>query len=393
MTYRTAVIKRNIELVLMSPFVLLGKFAGILFPLKTQHNFFLFSPSGDIGGSIKVNADVTECIKDQSPLVIFSKEPKNSQFRQLFEMKEVRIIDLHRYIDNKAYHFVNFFFRGVLASWINQQSKPVVFGGESLFFYKVIPHLKKDAKKVELCHLNTWFDFSQGFIKYIDYRIFSTPKIKRDVETQYRNNHLPQFFFDRLTFIDNKVDIPPYKETVHEILQVLFVGRGAPQKRVHLIIEMARRMYEAGKQIHFSFVGDVERIIPEEIKKYCTLYGHVKDEKELHNIYMQSDVLLLTSAYEGLPIVIMDMMARGKVVISTAVDGIPDYITHGVNGLLITEKEEEKIIQQGIELLELLMDNQSLKKEIGQNSYQYALKHFSGENFCGSYRRILQNDK
>lgn len=42
MTYRSAVIKRNAELVMMFPFVLLGKIAGHLFPLKTKHRTFLF---------------------------------------------------------------------------------------------------------------------------------------------------------------------------------------------------------------------------------------------------------------------------------------------------------------------------------------------------------------
>src|SRR5436190_1888687 len=123
MTYRSAVLKRNIELILMFPFVFLGKIAGKLFPLKTKHHIFLF-------------------------------------------------------------------FRGVISSWINDVNRPVVFGGESLFFYKILPHVKKETKKIELCHLNTWIDFSQAFAKYIDIRIFSTPKIKRDVEHQYRRNNL-----------------------------------------------------------------------------------------------------------------------------------------------------------------------------------------------------------
>lgn len=148
MTYRAAVLKRNVELTLMFPFVLLGRLAGWLFPLKTKHDIFLFFPSSDIGGSIRVNADIIECIRDKKPLVIFSKKPKNNQFRELFEAEGVRIIDLHKYIDNKLYHFVNFFFRGVLASWINKTEKTVVFGGEGLFFYKVIPHLKKRSKKL-----------------------------------------------------------------------------------------------------------------------------------------------------------------------------------------------------------------------------------------------------
>ena len=393
MSYRSGVIKKNIELILMLPFVALGRLIGWLFPLKTHHTIFLFFPSADIGGSIKVNADITECIRDKKPLIIFSKKPKNSQFRHLFDIEGVRVIDLHRYIDNKWYHFVNFFFRGLLASWINKASKPVVFGGESLFFYKVIPHVKKETTIVELCHLNTWINYSLAFIKYIDLRIFSTPKIKRDVEKLYKANHVPVRFNEKLLFIDNKIPIPPYKESSNTILQVVFVGRGAPQKRVHLISEIAKRMHDSNRPVHFSFVGDVETIIPEPVKQYCTLYGNIKDQEELDLIYTQSDVLLLTSAYEGLPIAVMETMARGKVVVSTAVDGIPDYITHKENGLLITETDEKKIIEEGIELLELLITDPDLKNEIGRRSYAYAVKHFSGEAFCGYYRKILQNDK
>ncbi len=393
MTYRTAVLKRKVELVILFPFVLLGKLAGNLFPLKTKHTVFLFFPSADIGGSIKVNADITTCIKEQKPLIIFSKKPKNNQFHHLFEMESVRIIDLHRYIDNKWFHFINIFFRGVLASWINKAEKPVVFGGEGIYFYKVIPHLKKEVKNIELCHLNTWFNFSQAFINYIDCRIFSTPQIKRDVEKQYRLNNLPQKFFDRLFFIDNKVEIPAYKEIVNPVLQVIYVGRGAPQKRVHLIAEIAKKMKTQNRPVHFSFIGDVEKIVPEATQEFCTLYGNVKDENELHTIYQQSDVLLLTSSYEGLPIAIMEMMARGKVIVSTAVDGIPDYITHKENGLLITETDESKIIETGINLLELLIADPALKKAIAKNSYSYAVKHFSGETFCSTYKGILKNEK
>jgi L-malate glycosyltransferase len=393
MTYRTSVLKRNIELVIMYPFVLAGKLAGKLFPLKTKHCIFLFFPSADIGGAIKVNADITNCIKNMKPLIIFSKKPKNNQFRHLFDIEGVRVIDLHRYVDNKWYHFVNFFFRGVLASWINKADKPVVFGGEGLYFYKIIPHVKKETKNVELCHLNTWFNFSQAFIKYIDCRIFSTAKIKRDVEKQYKENNLPAYFFDRLHFADNKVDIFSYQEIWNPVLQVVFIGRGAPQKRVHLIAAIAKQMQEINRPVHFSFVGDVDKIIPEATQKYCTLYGNVNDEQALNKIYQQSDVLLLTSVFEGLPIAVMEMMARGKVIVSTAVDGIPDYITHKENGLLITETSEDKIIESGITLLNLLIDDQELKRTIGRNSYSYAVKNFNGETFCSSYRKLLQNDK
>jgi len=57
---------------IMLPFVLFGKIIGIIFPLKTNHDVFLFFSNADIGGSPRVNIDITNCIKDKKPLIIFS---------------------------------------------------------------------------------------------------------------------------------------------------------------------------------------------------------------------------------------------------------------------------------------------------------------------------------
>ncbi|MDQ2863669.1 MAG: glycosyltransferase family 4 protein, partial [Bacteroidota bacterium] len=335
MTYKTAIVKRAIESIFVYPFALLGKIMSPFFPLKTKHDVFIFCPSADIGGSIKVNIDLCGCFAGKSPLVIFSKKPKNNEFLSLFEIEGVRTIDLHKYVDNKLYHFVNLFYRGIVASWINKAGKPVVIGGESLFFYKVLPHIKKVATRADICHLNTWFNYSQAFIKDMNARIFSTPQLKRDAEALYKKNDLPAAYYSRLHFIDNKVPIPEEVHQVNKTLQVVFIGRGAPQKRVHLIAAIAKKMNDIKASIHFSFVGDVEKIINPADYLYCTFYGNVRDKKQMDSIYKNSDVLLLASAYEGLPIAVMEMMAYGKVVVSTAVGGIPDYIINGENGFLL----------------------------------------------------------
>jgi len=377
----------------MSPFVLLGKCWGRMFPLKSSHGIFLFFPSADIGGSPKVNADIATCVKDKKPLIIFSKKPNNNQFLEMFQIEGVDIIDLHPYLDRKPLHFVNFFFRGVIASWINHAKDPVVFGGESLFFYKIIPHINKSIPCIELCHLPTWFPYTIGFIGRINKRIFSTNKLKGDVISLYDKNHMDPLLYQRLYFIDNAVTIPEYKETNNPRLEVVFIGRGARQKRIHLVAAIARKMQEANDNIHFSFVGDVENIIDTGKYPYCRFYGNVSDAVLMEKIYRESDVLILTSASEGLPIVVMTMMAYGKIVLSTAVNGIPDYITHLKNGLLISETDENKIVEQGADLLRLLIKDPELKARLGKNNRQTAIEKFSGEVFCSKYREILFPDK
>jgi L-malate glycosyltransferase len=373
----------------MSPFVLLGKWWGYMFPLKSEHNIFLFFPSADIGGAPKVNTDIARCVKDKNPLIIFSKKPINNQFKELFNIEGVEILDLYPYLDRKLLHFVNFFFRGVIASWINRAKDPVVFGGESLFFYKIIPHINKNIPCIELCHLPTWFPYTIGFIDRINERIFSTNKLKEDVIRLYDKNHIDPLLYKRLYFVDNAVAIPAYKETNNPRLEVVFIGRGAPQKRVHLVAAIARKMQEANDNIHFSFVGDVENIIETSKYPYCRFYGNVSDTALMEKIYRESDVLILTSASEGLPIVVMTMMAYGKIVISTAVNGIPDYITHMKNGLLISVTGENKIVEQGVDLLRLLIKDPELKTRLGKNNRQIAQEKFSQEVFCRKYREIL----
>jgi len=393
MTYRKALLKRRIEEVFMFPFVLLGRMAGSIFRLSTSHRVFLFFPNGDIGGSPQVNIDLTRCISDTKPLIIFSKKPQNNQFREMYNLPGVRVLDLHKWIDKKYIHFVNFFFRGVLAAWINKQQNPVVFGGESLFFYKMVPHLKPEALTVELCHLDTWLPYSIGFIDQIQKRCFSTEKLKQKVTQQYHENNLPESYFSKLYFFDNAIDFPEPYQGRNQRLQVFYIGRGSPQKRVPLIAEIARFLHSKNAAVDFSFVGDVELVIDPSTLPFCKFYGNVKSQDTMQEIYRKADVLLMTSAFEGLPVVIMQMMAHGKVVVSTPVGGIPDYIFDDVNGILIENGDEKKIIDDGIKAIERLISHPELRLRLGAKSREMALQKFSREAFCNNYRKLLELDQ
>ena len=113
----------------------------------------------------------------------------------------------------------------------------------------------------------------------------------------------------------------------------------------------------------------------------------------MKEIYRSADVLLLTSAFEGLPLVVMQMMAYGKVVVSTAINGIPDYIHHMENGLLIKAGEENEIIDEGISGIELLFRNAALRDKLGKRSRELAIEKFSRNIFCSRYQQLLNLEK
>lgn len=392
MTYKEALRKRKLETALAKPIVLLGMLLSKLFRPKGRHQLFIFSPSGDIGGANLNNADIAKLFPGLQPIVIFSKQPKNNLFLHYYDSQDVTIWDIHNKIDHKWYHFVNIFYRGVIAQWINTTTGAVVIGGESLYFHKVLPWLNINIRTIELSHLDTWFDYTQQFVNDIDVRVFSTQRLMKDAEAFYDRQHIDRALKLRMVFIDNMIpDIGQPVINEHSELEVIFIGRSAPQKRVHLIATIAEQAHNKKLPIHFSFAGDVSDVIEAVTLPYCTFYGNVRDRKQLESIQKSADVLLLTSGFEGLPMAVMEMMAFGKVIISTAVNAIPDYIKDGVNGFLIPDHIDPfKIVDDAVLALTMLAFDRQLLKEMGIRNNEEAKERFGRERFAEKWEKLVR---
>lgn len=391
MTYSHSRIKQSIEHILLLPLVFIGRVIACFYRVPSKGGLFLIYPNRDTGGSYKVNADIAHLMQTKQPIMIFTKKERNGGYRHLFNVPRAIIIDINRQIDNKYLHFINVVWRGIIAQWVRQVQHPVVFGGECIFFYKIIPHVHTVARCIELCHVNQWLNYTQAFAPMIDARVFSTQKILRDHAAMYGNGGIPLALRNRLHFIDNKISIPTEHYEQHEHLQVLFVGRGSPQKRVHLVAAIAAEVKKMRPNIQFTLVGDVNHLISESIKPFVTIRNDINSAALLQPLYRSHDVLLLTSLFEGLPIVVMDMMAQGRVVVSTAVDGIPDYIKHLQNGILIDEvKNEAAVVEKGVKCLLYLDENKTLVRELSIAARQFALSHFSATAFDSAYKALLE---
>jgi glycosyltransferase involved in cell wall biosynthesis len=74
------------------------------------------------------------------------------------------------------------------------------------------------------------------------------------------------------------------------------------------------------------------------------------------------DIFLMTSAYEGLPLALLEAMALGKPVVATAVGGIPEVVCHGEEGLLAAVGAVEELTRLVLQLLE----NPALRSRLGR---------------------------
>ena len=116
---------------------------------------------------------------------------------------------------------------------------------------------------------------------------------------------------------------------------VAIVARLVPVKNVSLFLRAMASVPSAVALI----VGDGElrtRLEAEAaelgIAGRCRFLGWQSD---VHAIYAAADVVTLTSNNEGSPVSIIEAMAAGRPVVSTAVGGVPDVVRDGVDGVLV----------------------------------------------------------
>ncbi len=158
---------------------------------------------------------------------------------------------------------------------------------------------------------------------------------------------------------------------------VAMVGRLWPQKDPLCFVEMADRLIRDGLNANFCLIGDGE--LRGELEQQITrrgLGGHVsllgwRDDvpRLLHGI----DLFVLTSRWEGLPLVILEAMACGIPVVASNIPGNRDAVDHNRTGLLA---EAGSPASFAAAVTRLLTDN-ALRNQFGAAARTAAEQQFS----------------
>jgi colanic acid/amylovoran biosynthesis glycosyltransferase len=123
-------------------------------------------------------------------------------------------------------------------------------------------------------------------------------------------------------------------------LNLLAVGRLHAVKDHAFLVRACARLAERGVHFECSIAGDgpERRKLKSLIRKLglearVTLLGHVARE-QMDSLYDRADVVVLTSRSEGIPLVLMEAMARGKLVLAPDITGIPELVIARKTGFL-----------------------------------------------------------
>ncbi len=193
-----------------------------------------------------------------------------------------------------------------------------------------------------------------------------------------------------IAVIHNGVE-PPAEDAAlprAEPVELLYAGVAGARKRVAALPFVLRRVREriAGAKLRIAgFELGAEPGLAELFRATGT-QGAVEcvgrlGRAELAAHYRAARVLVLPSAYEGLPLVLLEAMAQGLPVVATRVAGNPEAVEDGVTGYLVDVDAPDAMAERCIQIL----GDPALARRLGEASRARVREHFGFERQLDAY--------
>ena len=251
-------------------------------------------------------------------------------------------------------------------------------------------------------HANDIFtprDFEIGLDKLVDAtRVIIT-------ETDYAEKFLRERFpgrGDRIHRIYNGLDLAPFVRADFSSTPPLIVavGRLIPKKGFADLIRACRLLMERGKSFRCEIIGEgpLEEELREQIAQLdlqgCVELPGAKPQHEIREYLAAASAFVLPSVVDpdggmdNLPTVIMEAMAAGLPVISTAVGGIPEMVIQSETGFLVPPGDVAALAGA----IERLFNEIGLPRRLGERGFQRAKELFSIEKNVRSLLALIDPD-
>jgi glycosyltransferase involved in cell wall biosynthesis len=187
--------------------------------------------------------------------------------------------------------------------------------------------------------------------RFSDRLITISPALKDELANQY---HVAPA--DKFVVVPLGLELAPFAETprrcgtfraefgiASDVPLVGIVGRIVPIKNHELFLAMADRVRQSIPNAHFVIIGDgerraeIEKLVDDlKLRAAVTFTGWLRDLKPA---YSDMDALVISSDNEGTPVSLIEALAAGVPVVSTAVGGVPDLLRHGEYGQIVPPRD------------------------------------------------------
>lgn len=195
---------------------------------------------------------------------------------------------------------------------------------------------------------------------------------------------------EKITVIENGVDVAAFSGRHEEARAIraefgipdaapLFgiIGRLKPQKDLPTFLRAASKILEQRRDARFLVVGDgpLKDELELAAKQLNLLPSLVFTgmRKDIPAIMQAIDVLVLSSLWEGLPVILLEAMASARPVVCTAVDGIKGVAIHNETALLVEPGSPTELSKACLKLA----DDPQLRERMGRAGLKRVTEFYS----------------
>ena len=206
---------------------------------------------------------------------------------------------------------------------------------------------------------------------------------------------------ERIKVIYNGTDL--FKENIDssqkEYINLITVGRLAPFKNIDKIILSLIELQSIDSNLYkLTIVGDgpqrknLEKLVSENrLTEFVTFTGQLEKE-ELKKYYLEADIYIQASGYEGLPHTLLEAISHNLSIISTPIGGTNEILENNTNGwtvdLVDGKYPSEKEIATKILYLQ---ENQEEDKDKKNKASLLLKKQFNKESNFQEYIKTIEN--
>lgn len=178
-----------------------------------------------------------------------------------------------------------------------------------------------------------------------------------------------------------------------DMLKLLYVGTIEERKGIIYLIE-ALSLLDSSK-IELNIIGEApyskfyydqitEAVRKGNLESVVFFRGKVSRD-ELIEYYMNSEIFVFPSLWEGYGMVVAESMAYGLPVIASRIPAIEELIEDGFSGLLFEAKNSEQLSEK----IKLLSENKELRNEITKNAFKKARSFLNWNETSGRIMKLV----
>jgi glycosyltransferase involved in cell wall biosynthesis len=347
-----------------------------------------------VGGAERLLFELMAGLRDGTRLLVVTTDPHLQALGQT--------VDRARELTPHVYTLGDWLPRDAAASALRHlirrwRVRSLVSWNGTVLFYDEVAALRRAFPHLNIVHQlfnhrGGWIEHtSPSLIRSVDTHIAVNTPIRRALVTE---RGVPD---DRVATIYHAVGAPGRRDEERRSRlrrelgvddDTVVVGtfiRMHPQKRPLDVVDIARRM--TGDKVHFLLVGggplddDVDREIARDRPRNLTRWPLHDDATPLYDAV---DLCLMTSDFEGLPVFLLDGLARSLPCVATAVGDIPSLLRDG-GGMVVKRPGD---LDGLVAAIRSLLDDEVRRAE-GEKARRTVETRFGLDRYIAAYEAVL----